>query len=141
MEKWKYFAVISMFFAGLTSVLAKFGMKNLHSDFALFIRSFIVFGFVCLHVILFQNVFLEWKNISKTNLLFLILSGFTTTLSWLFYYRAIKIGPVSHIASIDKGSILVTILLSFLFLNEPFSMKILFGAGFILIGLIILTCS
>lgn len=99
MEKWKLFAIISMIFAGLTSVIAKFGMKNLSSDTALSIRTFVVFGIIMLNAFLFKNAYYEIKQAPKSNLIFLAISGITTSLSWFFYYRAMKEGPVSYVAS------------------------------------------
>lgn len=138
MEKWIIYAIISMVFAGLTSVIAKFGMKDLSSDTALAIRTFVVFTIVVANAFLFRNAFAELQQASKSNLIFLSISGLTTSLSWIFYYRAMKIGQVSYVASIDKASIVVTLLLSFLLLKEPVTAKVLAGAGFILIGMIIL---
>lgn len=138
MEKWIIYAIVSMIFAGLTSVIAKFGMKDLSSDTALAIRTIVVFSIVVGNAFLFKNSFSEIQHAPKSNLIFLTLSGITTSLSWIFYYRAMKMGHVSYVASIDKASIVVTLLLSFLILKEPITAKILIGAGFILIGMIIL---
>lgn len=137
-EKWKLYALISMLFAGLTSVIAKFGMKNLSSDVALSIRTIVVFGIITLNAFLLNNALTEIKQSPRSNLIFLTISGITTSLSWIFYYRAIKEGQVSYVASIDKASIVVTIILSFILLREPVTAKILIGAGFILTGMIIL---
>jgi bacterial/archaeal transporter family protein len=137
MNKWLIFALISMLFAGLTSVIAKAGLKNVSGETGLAVRTVFVFVFVWANNLLFQNLD-DVKNLTKTDLTFLGISGFTTFVSWLFYYKAIKIGNVSEVALIDKGSILITLILSFIFLREPFTAKIAFGAGFILIGLIIL---
>lgn len=138
MEKWKIFAIISMLFAGLTSVIAKFGMKNLSSDVALSIRTMVVFSIIMANAILLNNFFTEIKQVSKSNLVFLAISGITTSLSWIFYYRAMKEGQVSYVASIDKASIVVTLLLSFILLKEPMTAKVLTGASFILTGMLIL---
>lgn len=138
MEKWIIYAIISMIFAGLTSVIAKFGMKDLSSDTALAIRTIVVFVIIVANAFLFRNAFAELQQAPKSNLIFLAISGITTSLSWIFYYRAMKIGQVSYVASIDKASIVVTLLLSFLLLKEPMTAKILAGAGFILTGMIIL---
>lgn len=138
MERWIAYAIISMIFAGLTSVIAKFGMKDMSSDTALAIRTAVVFVFVCINAFVFRNAFNEIKTSASKNILFLVASGLTTTLSWIFYYRAMKEGPVSYVASIDKASIVVTILLSFLFLKEPMTPKVLAGAGFIVLGMVIL---
>ncbi len=138
MEKWILYAIISMLFAGFTSVIAKFGMKDLSSDTALAIRTAVVFLIVTTNAFLFRGAFSELQHSPSRNLIFLALSGITTSLSWIFYYRAMKIGQVSYVASIDKASIVVTLLLSFLILKEPLSPKLLTGAAFILTGMIIL---
>ena len=138
MEKWIVYAIISMVFAGITSVLAKFGMKNLNSDTALAIRTSIVFSIIIANAFLFRNAFAEVQQVSAKNIFFLALSGITTSLSWIFYYRAMKEGQVSYVASIDKASIVITLLLSFVLLKEPVTAKVLLGAGFILTGMIIL---
>lgn len=138
MEKWVLFAIISMLFAGLTSVMAKFGMKDLSSDTALAVRTSVVFSMVMANAFLFRNAIIELQQAPARNWIFLAVSGITTSLSWIFYYRAIKEGPVSYVASIDKASIVVTILLSFFILKEPLTPKLLLGAGLILAGMLVL---
>jgi bacterial/archaeal transporter family protein len=138
MEKWKLFAMISMVFAGLTSVIAKYGMKTMSSDVALSVRTVVVFTIITANALLLNNAWGEIKQSSKSDILFLIISGFTTSLSWIFYYRAMKEGQVSYVASIDKASILVTLLLSFIILKEPVTPKVLAGAGLILLGMLVL---
>ena len=138
MEKWIIYAIISMIFAGITSVLAKFGMKNLNSDTALAIRTSIVFSIIIANAFLFRNAFTEIQGTTLKNIFFLSLSGITTSLSWIFYYRAMKEGQVSYVASIDKASIVITLILSFVLLKEPVTGKVLLGAGFILTGMVIL---
>jgi transporter family protein len=127
-----------MFFAGLTSVIAKMGLKNVSSDTGLAVRTVIVFIIVWLNVFVFQSV-KDFKNLTKMDVMFLAISGVTTSLSWIFYYKAIKIGNVSQVALIDKASIIITLLLSFVILNEQFTWKIGVGGGFIIAGLLILT--
>lgn len=138
MKNWVLYSLISMFFAGLTSVIAKMGLKNVTSDTGLAVRTIVVFIIVWLNAIVFQNV-KDFKSLTKSDIIFLSISGITTSLSWIFYYKAIKIGNVSQVALIDKGSILITLLLSFIILNEQFTWKVGLGAGFILTGLLILT--
>lgn len=138
MKNWVLYSLISMFFAGLTSVIAKMGLKNVSSDTGLAIRTIVVFLIVWLNAIAFQSV-KDFKNLTKSDVIFLAISGVTTSLSWIFYYKAIKIGNVSQVALIDKGSIIITLLLSFIILNEQFTLKIGLGAGFIITGLLILT--
>lgn len=138
MEKWKWFAIISMLFAGLTSVIAKQGMKNMSSDVALSIRTTIVFTIILTYVFLLKDGLSQIKSASRNDILFLVASGITTSLSWIFYYRAMKEGLVSYVASIDKASIVVTLVLSFIFLREPITLKVLLGAGLILAGMLVL---
>ena len=126
-----------MVFAGLTSVIAKMGLKNVSSDTGLAVRTVVVFVLVWANVLAFQST-RDFKNLTKLDIIFLAISGITTSLSWIFYYKAIKIGNVSQVALIDKGSIIITLLLSFIILNEEFTWKIGLGAGFILTGLLIL---
>ena len=127
-----------MFFAGVTSVIAKMGLKNVSSDTGLAVRTIVVFIFIWVNAIAFQSV-KDFRNLTKTDILFLSISGITTSLSWIFYYKAIKIGDVSQVALIDKASIIITLLLSFLILNEQFTWKVAVGGTFILVGLLILT--
>ena len=138
MERWVLYAILSMVFAGATSVLAKYGMKGLNSDSALMVRTFIVFILVAVNALCFKNAYTQIKATSAANLLMLAVSGIATTLSWIFYYRAMKEGPVSYVAAIDKASIVITLILSFTLLREPISPKILLGGGFILTGMLIL---
>lgn len=138
MKNWILYSLISMFFAGVTSVIAKMGLKNVSSDTGVAVRTVIVFIVVWLNVFIFQSV-KDFRNLTKMDIVFLAISGITTSLSWIFYYKAIKIGNVSQVALIDKGSILITLLLSFIVLNEQFSWKTAIGGTFILTGLLILT--
>ena len=138
MERWIIYAIVSMFFAGMTSVIAKFGMKDLSSDTALAIRTFVVFTIVILNAFFLRNAYQELLHAPAKNFIFLAISGITTSLSWIFYYRAMKEGQVSYVVSIDKASIVVSLLLSFIILKEPVTAKVLIGAGFIVIGMLVL---
>lgn len=137
MQRWVIYAVISMVFAGFTSVIAKHGLKNVSGDTGLAVRTVFVFLFVWTNILLFQPI-KEWAKLDIRDVGFLALSGLTTTLSWIFYYRAMKEGEVSMVASIDKASIVVTIALSFFFLKEPMTPKLLAGSGLILAGMLVL---
>ena len=117
MLDWKIFAIASAFFAGLTAVLAKIGVRNISSNLATFIRTVVIIIFLSL-VIGFRR---EWKNpflLDKHCLLFLVLSGIATGLSWLFYFRALQSGQASLVAPIDKLSLVFAVVLSLLFLGE-----------------------
>ena len=114
---WKIFAIGSAFFAGLTAILAKIGVRNVSSNLATFIRTIVIIVFLGILIMLRR----EWKSpflIDKHSLLFLVLSGITTGLSWLFYFRALQTGPASLVAPIDKLSLVFAVVLSLLFLGE-----------------------
>lgn len=137
MPTWILYAVASTFFAGLTAVIAKFGLKNVTGDLGVAIRTSAVFVFVWINALAFRHTrFLV--HFTRTDLLFLSISGLTTALSWIFYYRAIKMGNVSVVAGIDKASLVITILLSFFFLKEPLTPKVLLGVALILAGTVVL---
>ena len=117
MSDWKLFALGSAFFAGLTAVLAKIGVKNIPSNTATFIRTIVILIFIFSII----NARKEWQSFSslnKSSLLFLILSGIATGLSWLCYFRALQTGPASLVAPIDKFSIIFAVILSIIFLGE-----------------------
>lgn len=137
MPLWILYALASMLFAGLTSVIAKFGLKNVSGDLGLAIRTTMVFALVWINAVAFNHTrFLN--NFTRRDIIFLCISGVTTTLSWIFYYRAVKIGNVSIVAGIDKASLVITILLAFFFLKEPLTPKVLIGAGLITAGTLVL---
>ncbi len=138
MKQYHVLALVSMVFAGLTSVIAKAGLKNVSGDTGLAIRTLFVFAFVWLNIFAFNSL-KDFSNLTKKDILFLGISGLTTSLSWIFYYKAIKAGSVSEVALIDKGSILITLSLSFIFLNETFTWRILLGALLIIAGILVLT--
>lgn len=137
MQTWILYAIISMLFAGVTAVLAKYGLQNVSADFGLGIRTTIIFiAITAINVV--GEKYKEFANITRLQMALLIASGITTTLSWLFYYRAIKDGLVSYVAAIDKASIIITLLLSFILLHEPVTPKILLGAALITAGMFVL---
>lgn len=130
---WFIFALLSAVFAALTSILAKIGIEGVNSNLATAIRTVVVvvmaWGMVFLTSA--QNGIME---ISKKSWLFLILSGLATGASWLCYYRALQIGEASKVVPIDKLSVVITLVLAFVFLHEQFTVKsvigcILIGAG------------
>ena len=141
METWKIQALLAAFFAGLTSVLAKSGMKDLGPDVSLALRTCVVFGFVVMNAFLWTSAkpIVALASARPRDLALLALSGLTTSLSWIFYYRAMKTGTVSYVALVDKGSILITLLLSFWLLKEPFTPKMACGSALILAGILTLT--
>ena len=137
MPIWIWYAIFSMFFAGLTAVIAKMGMKDIPSDLGVAIRTAVVFVIVILNFFMWHKTE-TLKQLTPRAFLFLAISGTTTALSWIFYYRAIKTGDVSVVAIIDKASIIITLALSFWVLNEPFTWRTGAAASCILCGLLIL---
>src|SRR6476646_1801570 len=133
METWKLQAVLAAIFAGLTSVLAKSGMKNLGPDVSLALRTCVVFTLVIANALVVTSArpFAAMRAAAPRDLSLLALSGLTTSLSWIFYYRAMKTGTVTFVSLVDKGSIVVTLLLSFFVLREDFSAQTLAGAALI----------
>lgn len=128
---WFVFALLSAIFAALTSILAKVGIEGVNSNLATAIRTVVVL------VMAWGMVFLTHaqtgiSEISKKSWLFLILSGLATGASWLCYYRALQIGEASKVVPIDKLSVVITLVLAFVFLHEEFTPKSLIGC--ILIG-------
>lgn len=138
MKNWVIFAFISMFFAGFTSVIAKQGLVGISGELGLTIRTL----FVCLFVMAFAVFSVstqEFSQVGQKNLIWLGLSGVTTALSWVYYYKALKLGDVSTIALIDKGSAVVAILLAWLILKETITLRMIAGAGCIVLGLFIIS--
>lgn len=134
---WKYYAFLSACFAALTAIFAKVGVKDINSDLATAIRTTIILV-ITWGIVIIGNHFGEVKQITCHTWIFLILSGIATGLSWLFYFKALQNGNVSQVAPIDKLSVVITIMLSFIILKEPVSMKVIFGALFITAGSLIM---
>ncbi|MFT3885811.1 MAG: EamA family transporter [Flavobacteriales bacterium] len=137
MERSILFALASMVFAGITAVIAKAGMRNVSGDTALIVRTSLIFLLVWINAAAFRYT-RELALLTARDVLFLCASGATTFLSWLFYYRAMKEGSVSVVSVIDKGSIVVTLVLCFLFLKEPFTWRIAAASVLITSGLLLL---
>ena len=134
---WMVFAVLSAVFAALTSILAKVGIDEVPSNLATGIRTIVVVAMAWLMVFLTnqQNSIFE---ISKKSWIFLILSGLATGASWLCYYKALQIGEVSKVVPIDKMSVVITLILAFVFLHEQFTWKSAIGAGLITTGTLVM---
>ena len=134
---WWVYALLSALFASLTAIFAKVGIKDVNSDLATAIRTIIIV------VVAWGIVFAKGENkglatLSKQNLLFLGISGVATGLSWIFYFKALQIGKVSQVAPVDKLSVALTILLSFVFLKEIITLKMAIGAAMIIGGTLVL---
>jgi bacterial/archaeal transporter family protein len=137
MKTWIIFAIISMIFAGLTSVIAKIGLNGISGELGLAVRTCFVFVFV----LIFSAVRIspgQFQTLNPNNYLWLGISGATTTLSWIFYYLALKDGKVSTVALIDKGSVVVAIVLAALILKEQITLKTIFGGLLMIAGLLVI---
>ena len=129
---WLILALLSALFAALTSILAKIGIEGVNSNLATAIRTIVVVLMAWAMVFLTNSVH-GLNDISKKSWIFLILSGLATGASWLCYYKALQMGDVSKVVPIDKLSVVITLVLAFIFLKETFTLKSLIGC--ILIGL------
>lgn len=128
---WFVFALLSAVFAALTSILAKVGVNGVNSNLATAIRTAVVL-LMAWGMVFLTNAQSGLVEISKRSWLFLILSGLATGASWLCYYRALQIGEASKVVPVDKLSVVITLVLAFLFLHENFTTKSLLGC--VLIG-------
>ena len=128
---WLILAILSAVFAALTSILAKVGIDGVNSNLATALRTVVVLGMAWAMVFL-TNAQTGLPDISRKSWLFLILSGLATGASWLCYYRALQIGEASKVVPVDKLSVVITLVLAFLFLHEQFTAKSLIGC--VLIG-------
>lgn len=132
-RSWLLFAVLSAVFASLTSIFEKIGVENIESNLGTAIRTVVVLAMAWVMVFV-SGKQREMKGISKKSWLFLFLSGITTGLSWLCYYRALQDGPASIVVPVDKLSIVVTIGFSYILLKEKLSRKAGVGLLLILLG-------
>ena len=134
---WWFYAILSAVFASLTAIFAKIGVADIHSNLATAIRTLIVFVMLWVIVIV-RGETKGISSISKQGVFFLIASGIATGLSWLFYFKAIKIGNVSQVAPVDKLSLALTIILAVVFLDESLTLQTAIGAALILAGTLVI---
>lgn len=134
---WKLYALLSAFFAALTAVFAKIGVKDVDSNLATAIRTTVIL-LLTWGIVAASGHVSELRAVSRSTWLFLILSGLATGLSWLFYFKAIQLGDVSRVAPVDKLSVVFTILLAFLILKEPLSTKVIAGGLLITAGAMVM---
>ena len=134
---WFVLALLSALFAALTSILAKIGINGVNSNLATAIRTMVVV------VMAWGMVFLTHSqsgifSIGKKNWIFLILSGLATGASWLCYYKALQVGDASKVVPVDKLSVIITLILAFVFLHEDFTAKSLIGCALIGAGTLLM---
>lgn len=134
---WLIFAILSSVFAALTSILAKIGIDGVNSNLATAIRTAVVLALSWLMVFV-TGAQSGISEINKRNWMFLILSGLATGASWLCYYKALQIGEASKVILIDKMSVVLTLILAFIFLHEQFTAKTLVGIIFLTTGTILM---
>lgn len=134
---WAIFAVLSAVFAALTSILAKVGIDGVNSNLATAIRTAVVLV-MAWGMVFLTNAQNGITSVSRRSWLFLILSGLATGASWLCYYRALQLGDASKVVPIDKMSVVITLVLAFVFLNESFTAKSLVGVVLITIGTLVM---
>ncbi|MDB5105435.1 MAG: EamA family transporter [Fibrobacteres bacterium] len=134
---WWIYALLSAFFAALTAILAKIGIKGVDPDVATALRTAVILC-IAWGLVLARGKMAEVTSLSRNGLIFIALSGAATGLSWIFYFRALQIGKVSLVAPIDKASLALTILLAAVFLGEALTIKTAMGAALILAGTLVL---
>ena len=134
---WLVFAILSSVFAALTSILAKVGIDGVNSNLATAIRTVVVLA-MAWGMVFLTHAQTGLQAISRKSWLFLILSGVATGASWLCYYKALQMGEASKVVPVDKLSVVITLILAFLFLHEEFTAKSIVGCIFIGIGTLLM---
>ncbi|MDR1414355.1 MAG: EamA family transporter [Odoribacteraceae bacterium] len=134
---WKYHALLSAFFAALTAILAKAGVRGINGNLATAVRTTVIL-LLAWGIVLFSGHLKEIRELSRANILLLVLSGLATGLSWIFYFKALETGDVSKIAPVDKLSVVFVMILAFIFLHEPASAKTIAGGLLIVAGTVVL---
>ena len=134
---WFVFALLSAFFAALTSILAKIGIQNVNSNLATAIRTIVVL-LMSWGIVFATGKHNEVLSIGQKNIIFLALSGIATGLSWLCYYRALQIGEASKVMPVDKFSLVIGMVMAFVILKETITAKTIIGGVLITIGTFVL---
>ena len=136
-QSWLLFALGSAFFAALTALFGKLGVAGINSNLATFIRTVVILA-VTAGILGLRGEWARPTGLPWHSWLFLVLSGIATGLSWLCYYRALQLGPVSKVAPIDKLSVAIAIVLALVFLGEKPSVPLLVGGGLIVAGAVVI---
>ena len=134
---WWIFALLSAFFAALTAIFAKVGIKGVDTDLATAIRTVVIL-IIAWGIAFIRGGAFTMSTLTKQNILFLCLSGVATGLSWIFYFKALQLGKVSQVAPVDKMSVAIAIILAAIFLGETLDVKTIIGALLIIGGTIVL---
>lgn len=133
---WWVYALISAVFASLTAIFAKLGIEDVNSNLATAIRTVVIL-LIAWGIVFARGEATGLSALSKKNILFLVLSGAATGLSWLFYFKALQLGDVSQVAPVDKLSLALTIALSAIFLGETLTLQTMIGAALVLAGTVV----
>ena len=134
---WWMYALLSAFFAALTAIFAKIGIKGVDTDLATAVRTVVIL-LIAWGIAIARGGVQSMGGLTKTNWIFLILSGCATGLSWICYFKALQLGEVSQVAPVDKLSVAIAIALAVIFLGEPLTFKTAAGAGLIICGSLVL---
>ena len=134
---WWLYALLSALFASLTAIFAKMGVNGVNANLATAIRTIVIL-LVAWAIVLVRGEARGISSLSRQNILFLLVSGIATGLSWIFYFKALQLGKVSQVAPVDKLSVALTILLSVIFLGEALTLKTAVGALLIIGGTLVL---
>ena len=134
---WRLFAIGSAFFAALTAIFGKVGVAEINSDLATFLRTLVILLVAAL-LICVRHKWQRPDSLSTKSVLFLVLSGVATGLSWLCYYRALQTGPASRVAPIDKLSVILVVLFAVCFLGERLTWKVGLGGALITAGAVLM---
>ena len=134
---WQVYALGSAFFAGLTVLFGKIGVMHINSNLATFIRTIVIIVMTA-GILYWRNEWQRPQAIDAKTWTFLLLSGIATGLSWLCYYRAIQLGPISKVAPVDKLSVVLAIMFGIIFLGEKLTWQVLLGGGLVILGAVII---
>lgn len=134
---WALYAILSAFFAALTSILAKIGIEGVNSNLGTAIRTVVVL-IMAWGIVYITGVQNQISHISQRSWWFLALSGLATGASWLFYFKALQIGEASKVVPVDKFSVVITIIMAFMFLHEAVTAKVIIGASLITAGTLVM---
>ncbi len=137
---WQTYALLSALFAALTAIFAKIGVRDIDSNLATAIRTLVIL-FITWGIVFATAGVRQIREISSHTLLFLVLSGLATGASWLFYFKALQLGEASKVAPVDKLSVVLTMILSFVILGEPLTFKTVLGGALIVAGSLVLLLS
>jgi len=134
---WWLYALLSALFASLTAIFAKIGIAGVNSNLATAIRTIVIL-IIAWAIVFARGEAKGLATLSRQNLIFLVISGIATGLSWIFYFKALQMGKVSQVAPVDKLSVALTIVLAVIFLGEALTIKTAIGAALIIAGTVVL---